>query len=118
MIASYILYYSIIQTKNGGRCFDNNGQQQFSCQCFETFIGSRCETDICEDFKCENGGICTIDESDPENLKPKCYCIDGFAGEICDIPSVCFNGDPCQNGGECKLLNGSNSSDQECCTFT
>ena len=150
-------YKSNIRTKNGGSCFDDNGQQQISCQCFDTFTGSRCETNLCDDFTCENGGNCvvsdndpenfqlkcdclygfdgeycqrdicseiqcknsgncTVDESDPENLKPKCDCKDDFVGETCDIPLVCFDGDPCQNGSECKLLNGTNASDQECCT--
>ena len=84
------------------------------CHCLYGFDGDRCERDICKDYECENSGNCTVDESDFFNLKPKCDCSDEFVGEKCEIPLVCYEGDPCQNGGECQLLQGSNSSDQDC----
>lgn len=84
-----------------------------TCDCPYAFDGDFCEIDICGEFECENTGNCTVDESDPENLKPKCICTDDFVGEKCNIPLVCFERDPCQNGSECKLLNGNTSTDQE-----
>ena len=92
MITLYILYNSIIQTKNGGRCFDNNGQQQFSCQCFENFIGSRCETNLCDYLKCENGGICIVDD----NFQLKCDCLYGFDGDHCQREISCAT-EPCKD---------------------
>ena len=96
MITSYILYNSIIQTKNGGQCFDNNGQQQFSCQCFENFIGSRCETNLCDYLKCENGGICIVEYNDLGNFQLKCDCLYGFDGDHCQREISCAT-EPCKD---------------------
>ena len=100
---------------NGGICvIDELDENEVECDCPYGFDGENCDRDICGEIDCGNAGNCTIDESDSENLKPKCDCSDDFVGETCDIPLVCFLGDPCQNGGECQLLQSSDSSDQDC----
>lgn len=102
---------------NGGNCFVQESMEKnfiAKCNCVYGFDGDSCERDICEDHECKNSGNCTIDDSDPLNLEPTCDCSDEFVGEKCEIPLVCYEGDPCQNEGQCQLLHGKNSSDQDC----
>ena len=100
---------------NGGICvIDELDQTEVKCDCPYGFEGEICERDICGEMDCKNGGNCTIDDSDSDILKPTCDCSEDFVGETCDIPFVCFSGDPCQNGGVCQLHQITNSSDQDC----
>ena len=101
--------------KNGGSCFDRNGEIPFECKCAGSYVGRTCDEDICSEINCTNGGNCIADDTDSNNIQPKCDCpkdVVGnelFSGETCNIPE-CF-GDPCQNGGECKIRFDKDSSE-------
>ena len=108
----------IFKLKNGGSCTDNGGKMPFLCNCLDDlpFFGPTCDTyDICNGW-CMNGGNCTVNDTDTNNIKPKCDCPkDEFGnelyyGETCNISAVCY-GDPCQNGGECEARFDNDSSE-------
>ena len=71
--------------KNNGQCFDNNGQQKFSCNCVYPFAGERCEINICENVECLNGGQCIQDPNIKSVIAPMCDCPADFGGETCEI---------------------------------
>ena len=118
----YLISLISIQLKNNGTCFDRNGEIPFVCDCDPTRTGYYDETceeyDICNTIECINGGNCTIDDTDSNNIKPKCDCPKDeignelFYGETCNILALC-PGDPCQNGGKCIKPFDSNSP-QDC----
>ena len=105
---------------NGGNCFynaSNCGGFPLQCICPYRFDGPLCERDICSEISCANEGKCIVDESDLSNLKPMCVCDTHITGETCEKIKPC-GGDPCQNGGLCKIENHVNSSEQELLPFT
>ena len=91
----------------------------FLCNCLDDlpFFGPTCNTyDMCSEIECINGGTCSVDDSDSNNIKPKCDCPKDefgnelFYGNTCNLPPIC-QGDPCQNGGECETRFDSDSSE-------
>ena len=88
---------------------------QASCDCAYGYDGDSCQIDICNDIKCFNDGNCTIYANDSDQLKAKCSCPDKYIGDQCETVEGC-QGDPCQNGSECKLF--LNSVVQEYFTLT
>ena len=113
-----------IQLKNGGSCFDRNGEIPFECKCAGSYVGRTCDEDICTGIKCINGGNCIADDTDSNNIQPKCDCPKDefgnelFYGETCNFPVICPGnpcdhgcGNPCQNGGNCITPFNSNSSE-------
>ena len=59
--------------ENGGTCSD--GIAEYTCDCFDGFEGTNCETNIneCDSNPCQNGGTC----SDKVN-NFDCLCLSGF----------------------------------------
>jgi len=48
---------SLFVLKNGGTCFDNEGNDKFSCDCVIPFSGERCDMLVTYDENlCHNGG--------------------------------------------------------------
>ena len=51
---------SLFDLKNGGTCFDDEGNDKFSCDCITFFGGERCDMlATCDRNLCHNGGSCT-----------------------------------------------------------
>ncbi|VDN01460.1 unnamed protein product [Thelazia callipaeda] len=83
---------------NGGRCYYAESREPF-CLCPDGFIGGRCENCVMNSGQiqvCQNGGHCKD--------KKGCVCPAGFNGSKCEV-DLCEG--YCQNGGICKLVNGS-----------
>ena len=97
---SLLQFLWIFDEKNDGLCFVGDGSQETFCQCFDAFIGSRCEINLCENKQCFNGGSCTLDQSNLEN-RTKCDCTDPFSGSLCET-NLCDDKE-CLNGGKCVL---------------
>ena len=59
---------------------------------------------MCENFECQNGGICVLQVDDGIKF-PTCDCTEGKGGELCQfsMPAAC-EGNPCQNGGNCTAM--------------
>ena len=59
---------SLYDLKNGETCFDDDGTDNFSCDCIIPFGGERCEKlALCDGNLCNNGGTCTtISQSDSQ----------------------------------------------------
>ena len=59
---------SLFYLKNGGRCFDDEGNDKFSCDCDIPFGGERCDKlAACDENLCHNGGTCmTISQADSQ----------------------------------------------------
>ena len=70
-----------------------------SCQCFESFSGPRCETNLCDNVQCLNGGYCKVDET--EGFELTCDCKNGFIGDNCQI-DICSDFE-CSNSGNCTV---------------
>ena len=69
----------ITDLKNGGTCFDNGGNDEFSCNCVDPYAGNECQTEICGSVceDCQNGGICLI-EVIGGIVTPRCDCSSNF----------------------------------------
>ena len=51
---------SLFDLKNEGTCFDNEGNEKFSCDCVIPFGGKRCnKLAACDGNLCHNDGTCT-----------------------------------------------------------
>ena len=51
---------SLFDLKNRGTCFDDEGNDKFSCDCAIPLSGERCDKlAACDDNLCHNGGTCT-----------------------------------------------------------
>ena len=87
--------------KNNGTCFDNyGGTQEFRCTCELPFVGAECQTDLCENTPCQNGGTCDIKSIDGVRT-PTCNCPPNFSGDFCQLLS-CGNDVSCYNGATCN----------------
>ena len=62
-------------------CFDNNGSQEFKCECNDDFDGKRCEVSLCPIDFCKNNGECKSEINNITNIKEwKCECPAQFIG--------------------------------------
>ena len=96
----YVLV-DISNEKNGGNCFDNDGNDEFSCSCQFPFAGEKCEIDRCSNVgPCQNGGTC-VEDNTSDITRARCSCPENSAGDSCQLLS-CGNGVPCYNGGTCN----------------
>ena len=93
----------------------------FLCNCLDDlpYFGPTCDTyDMCSEIDCMNGGNCIVDDTDSNNIKPKCNCPDGFAGDVCQLTVCgtlgdeihCLNGSKC-NAGVCDCPKDENGND-------
>ena len=59
---------SLFDLKNGGTCFDDEGNDKFSCDCVIFYVGERCDKlAACDGNPCHNGGTCTtISQADSQ----------------------------------------------------
>ena len=91
----------ISNQKNGGSCFDNEGNDEFNCGCQFPYAGRRCEVDLCTLIDpCQNNGTCVEDNTSGVR-GAKCNCPENYTGNSCQHIS-CGNDVPCLNGGTCN----------------
>nr|CAH7753365.1 unnamed protein product [Callosobruchus chinensis] len=78
-----------------GLCIEIN-EYQYSCNCFQNYIGTNCEIRInyCDSNPCYNGGTCSN-----EDKGFKCKCRYRFRGKYCEEADECNR--TCLNGGKC-----------------
>ncbi|XP_074662760.1 prolow-density lipoprotein receptor-related protein 1-like isoform X2 [Tubulanus polymorphus] len=82
---------------NGGKCVLNDTTPVTPhCECEKGTTGERCE--ICDDFPCENDGVCTFLAPSP---RPYCKCRRGYIPESRCQKTYCD--DYCMNGGTCTF---------------
>ncbi|KAK0400502.1 hypothetical protein QR680_015284 [Steinernema hermaphroditum] len=89
---------------NGGICNANG-----TCTCPEGFTGYNCDLNdadyaMCNNNKCEHGGICVPDKSKTGGYR--CSCTNGFTGQYCSFPPNECAANPCQHGGSCSNRQG------------
>ena len=65
-----------INTKS---CSDDNGTQEFKCQCKNGFGGERCELDLCP--TCENNGFCPGENLSDTSVQKPLHCECSFPYE-------------------------------------
>jgi hypothetical protein len=53
------------------------------------------EEDPCQEFTCQNDGVCSLGDEG----EPRCDCLPGFEGELCQTSAASCDPDPCQNDG-------------------
>ena len=53
-------------------------------------------SDPCEEWSCANGGVCSVVSG-----QPRCDCVAGYVGELCDVNHDDCASDPCRNMGTC-----------------
>uniref|UniRef100_A0A9J7XID4 Milk fat globule EGF and factor V/VIII domain containing b n=2 Tax=Cyprinus carpio TaxID=7962 RepID=A0A9J7XID4_CYPCA len=95
---------------NGGTCVTDATKDPFKCICAEGFTGPTCnETDIgpCKPNPCKNDGFCEINTRRGDVFTEYvCKCPIGFDGIHCQNNVNDCAGQPCQNGGTCRDLDG------------
>nr|XP_002127912.2 fibropellin-1-like isoform X2 [Ciona intestinalis] len=82
---------------NGGRCKVNVVSQQPFCECYEIYVGPRCELTPCDNVQCANGGTCVITST----YQPECICAGQFTGPRCTEGNLLCATHACLNGGSC-----------------
>ncbi|RNA24253.1 fibropellin-1-like isoform X2 [Brachionus plicatilis] len=88
-----------------GNCIDLNGVA--TCECFENYVGSKCDTiDPCLEKPCVSGAcfpvIQLIQEIPAEQISYLCQCYTGFSGQNCDTYDLgACSSNPCLNSGKC-----------------
>ncbi|XP_057692055.1 lactadherin-like isoform X4 [Corythoichthys intestinalis] len=96
---------------NGGTCVTKAGTP-FFCICPDGFTGETCnetETGPCKPNPCKNDGICTATGHSRRGdvfTEYICKCQPGFEGVHCQTNVNDCAGQPCQNGGRCRDLDG------------
>uniref|UniRef100_A0A4W4H1J0 Milk fat globule-EGF factor 8 protein b n=1 Tax=Electrophorus electricus TaxID=8005 RepID=A0A4W4H1J0_ELEEL len=96
---------------NGGTCVSSEGKDRFKCICMDGFTGEKCnetETGLCHPNPCKNDGICEMDSSQRGDVFTGyvCRCPKGFSGSHCQHNVNYCLSQPCQNGGQCRDLDG------------
>ena len=83
--------------KNRGKCVDTNDNSH-KCECQDGYEGDYCDREIdkCENFHCENNGVCTT-----RNGYPQCTCLPSWSGEHCERRRYFCEKNPCLNYGQC-----------------
>ncbi|XP_056595274.1 milk fat globule EGF and factor V/VIII domain containing b isoform X1 [Triplophysa dalaica] len=105
-------YCEINVCLNGGTCVKGAGKDHFICICADGFTGHVCnETEIgpCNPNPCKNDGVCEIISSSRRGdvfSEYVCKCATGFDGIHCQNNVNDCAGQPCQNGGSCRDLDG------------
>ncbi|XP_066505740.1 milk fat globule EGF and factor V/VIII domain containing b isoform X1 [Hoplias malabaricus] len=97
---------------NGGTCVTGVGKNPFVCICSDGFTGDTCnetETGPCHPNPCKNDGICEVIANSGRGdvfTGFVCKCQKGFEGVYCQKNVNDCAGQPCQNGGQCRDLDG------------
>ena len=93
---------------NNGRCIDNIGAHNYTCDCSNTgYHGERCTIESCVD-QCKNNGTCIAMRSDPYYY---CDCSDtGYYDYNCSTPFIVepddvYDSSPCFNDALCISSN-------------
>ncbi|XP_047203090.1 milk fat globule EGF and factor V/VIII domain containing b isoform X4 [Girardinichthys multiradiatus] len=92
---------------NGGTCVTGTGTP-FICICPDGFSGETCnetETGPCSPNPCKNDGVCESRRGDVFT-DYVCRCQPGFEGSYCQTNVNDCAGQPCENGGTCRDLDG------------
>uniref|UniRef100_A0A1I8AAK5 Delta-like protein n=1 Tax=Steinernema glaseri TaxID=37863 RepID=A0A1I8AAK5_9BILA len=90
--------------KNGAECVVTE-EGDFFCDCTYEFKGRYCETCPQMADTCQHNSTCWPGLSGKRN-DYKCICQRGYTGRFCETPIPCIAYNPCQNGGECYLEEG------------
>ncbi|XP_054632605.1 milk fat globule EGF and factor V/VIII domain containing b isoform X3 [Dunckerocampus dactyliophorus] len=96
---------------NGGTCVTRQGDS-FICICPDGFTGETCnetETGPCKPNPCKNDGVCSVTGHSRRGdvfSEYVCKCQPGFEGVHCQNNVNDCVGQPCQNGGTCRDLEG------------
>ncbi|CAH1788845.1 unnamed protein product [Owenia fusiformis] len=75
------------------------------CECKNGYSPiTQCRTNICEHYKCLNGGTCQLSA---DQNKAECLCLPKYSGPHCENMKCA---DYCLNGGECRIDNRNSPS--------
>ena len=100
---------------NGGLCVNVPGVTEgaaYNCSCVNDYFGSNCQYfDVCASMPCQNGGECSIDQSNFNLFM--CMCADGFTGSLCETRISPCAGNPCMNQATCQET-GNEGEEFEC----
>lgn len=86
--------------QNNGKCFIDDLNERFYCECDKPFTGTICqftETQKPCNLKCTNGGYC---KRDNRFMREICICKSGFRGDLCAEIEDCTN-IPCPKNKTC-----------------
>lgn len=100
-----------------GDCYEvSETPGSYHCECHEGFYGPTCtfKVDVCAQENCSGNGYCQVVPDFFGNPFPLCTCygfygtIDPIQGQQCHTPIRYDHCSPevypCQNGGQCKLV--------------
>ncbi|XP_071124867.1 protein jagged-1a-like [Mytilus edulis] len=79
--------------EHSGTCLPDN-QKNFTCECVTGYTGTSCESVICEDRHCQNGGNCSVSSIG-------CECPEKYYGPHCEFRKLTCDETDCMNGGTC-----------------
>jgi Notch-like protein len=73
--------------QNGGECvISAASDQQYTCLCPTSYVGSNCERNTgCDSQPCLNGGTCGLTAPGAESVGYLCKCTSGFNGGNCEV---------------------------------
>ena len=74
------MFYCNPKCLNGGKCVGLlNGTK---CECPVSYFGETCEKSKCDNVKCENNGVCRLNNTTKEGYM--CECVEDFSGQFCE----------------------------------